>query len=339
MILGVRITNRPTGMPWSNLLSTVSLLCGYLILNELVHRTPVFPMLSNIVIFYIFYFVSSCLYIQQQKVGILIILLIGITVIASFLILLMLFGNERGRILTWFCENRTDVAMAILCVFPFILGYSGIGLKSRVMLGVFFLITLISIDSRTSYVALLVAGCIFYLPYIKAYLIKKKNKWMFLLGMGILGGLLCWGLYSYRSDSVWGRFQIWRITCSLITDAPVWGHGGSMSFDANYMLYQAAYFRSHPDSPFAILADNVKAPFNEYLWMAAQWGLVSLIFVYIIVWQVLRFKTMDPLQRSAIASLGGIMVASFTSYPLHYGFTGLMFFLIFRYWSRVIRFL
>lgn len=55
-----------------------------------------------------------------------------------------------------------------------------------------------------------------------------------------------------------------------------------MSFDANYMLYQAAYFRSHPDSPFAILADNVKAPFNEYLWMAAQWGLVSLIFVYII---------------------------------------------------------
>lgn len=207
-------------MPWSNLLSTVSLLCGYLILNELVHRTPVFPMLSNIVIFYIFYFVSSCLYIQQQKVGILIKLLIGITVIASFLILLMLFGNERGRILTWFCENRTDVAMAILCVFPFILGYSGIGLKSRVVLGVFFLITLISIDSRTSYVALLVAGCIFYLPYIKAYLIKKKNKWMFLLGMGILGGLLCWGLYSYRSDSVWGRFQIWRITCSLITDAP-----------------------------------------------------------------------------------------------------------------------
>lgn len=227
MILGVRITNRPTGMPWSNLLSTVSLLCGYLILNELVHRTPVFPMLSNIVIFYIFYFVSSCLYIQQQKVGILIILLIGITVIASFLILLMLFGNERGRILTWFCENRTDVAMAILCVFPFILGYSGIGLKSRVVLGVFFLITLISIDSRTSYVALLVAGCIFYLPYIKAYLIKKEKQmdvsirygdtWrIIVLGPVFISVRFCLGTFSDMENNLFSDYRCaglgpWRI--------------------------------------------------------------------------------------------------------------------------------
>jgi len=40
---------------------------------------------------------------------------------------------------------------------------------------------------------------------------------------------------------------------------------GVRPFQARYMDYQADYFKKHPTTQYAQLADNVKHPFNEFL--------------------------------------------------------------------------
>ena len=81
-------------------------------------------------------------------------------------------------------------------------------------------------------------------------------------------------LYHYKKDSADGRLLIWQCTWELIKERPLAGHGPG-GFQAHYMDAQADYFRAHPDSPYARLADDVKAPFNEYLGLLADFGLAG----------------------------------------------------------------
>lgn len=50
-------------------------------------------------------------------------------------------------------------------------------------------------------------------------------------------------------------------------------------FQAKYMDYQAKYFERNPNSEFINLADNVKYPFNEFIKIAVEFGLVGLILI------------------------------------------------------------
>lgn len=69
----------------------------------------------------------------------------------------------------------------------------------------------------------------------------------------------------------------------MIKDNPVTGYG-SGGFLANYMNYQAEYFARDTDSKYAILAGDVKHPFNEYILLVVNYGLIGfllfLAFVY-----------------------------------------------------------
>lgn len=71
-------------------------------------------------------------------------------------------------------------------------------------------------------------------------------------------------LYHYKKDSADGRLLIWQCTWNMIKERPLYGYGYG-GFQANYMDEQAQFFRTHPNSRYAQLADDVKSPFNEYL--------------------------------------------------------------------------
>jgi O-antigen ligase len=60
----------------------------------------------------------------------------------------------------------------------------------------------------------------------------------------------------------------------MIKEKPLFGHGVG-GFKANYMNYQARYFEEHPDSKYAMLADNVNRPFSEYLLLLTEYGLAG----------------------------------------------------------------
>ena len=140
--------------------------------------------------------------------------------------------------------------------------------------------------------------------------------------------LLLWGVYLLKKDSADGRLLVWRCAWEMVKDAPVLGHGPG-GFRAHYMDYQAAYLDTHPDSPYARLADNVISPFNEYLHLWLDFGLVGLLAVTGLVGRVLYKHRRDSgtESRVAVCVLWSMAAFSFFSYPFTYPFTwiGMLF--------------
>ena len=131
-------------------------------------------------------------------------------------------------------------------------------------------------------------------------------------------------LYYNKKDSADGRLLIWQCTWELIKERPLAGHGPG-GFQAHYMDAQADYFRKHPDSPYARLADNVKAPFNEYLGVLADFGLAGGLALAAIAILLARAWRKHPGGSSHPAMLCLLSVAVFSlfSYPFRYAHTWL----------------
>lgn len=170
-------------------------------------------------------------------------------------------------------------------------------------------------QSRTGMISVLVmAGCAFYF-----YLPPLRYKLVYL--MIVLATVLL-GSYFLKINSANGRLLVWKCTCRMIVEHPFAGWG-TRAFATHYMDYQAAYFREYPQSQFALLADNVNCPFNEYLGCCLSYGCFALIGV--IVAGVFLFycycKRPSSKGKSAGISLLGIGVFSFFSYPFSYPFT------------------
>lgn len=90
-------------------------------------------------------------------------------------------------------------------------------------------------------------------------------------------------LLLVEKDSADGRLLIWRCGLEMVKDAPWTGHGVG-SFEAKYMDYQADYFKEYgSQNRYAMLADNVKQPFNEYLGVLINFGIVGLALLLGIV--------------------------------------------------------
>jgi O-antigen ligase len=134
--------------------------------------------------------------------------------------------------------------------------------------------------------------------------------------------------YSFGKNSADGRLLIWKCTWNMICDSPVTGHGHG-AFQAKYMLYQADYFTDNPESKYAALADNVLHPFNEYLLVFAEHGLIGLGFLVLLGFLLFRFyrKERSDAKRIALMSLLALAVLSCFSYPFKYPFTWAVFLL------------
>lgn len=172
--------------------------------------------------------------------------------------------------------------------------------------------------SRTGILNLIILASIATLSRIQ---IKHKAKIVTALVLLLLA--ISAALYSVKKDSADGRLLIWRCSIEMIKDKPILGHG-SNGFTANYMNYQAEYFKQHPDSKYAALADTIHHPFNEYILLLVNYGLVGFVlFVALLywIWSVYRRRYRDNLAvRIAGWSLCSVLLFSLFSYPLSYPF-------------------
>lgn len=123
-------------------------------------------------------------------------------------------------------------------------------------------------------------------------------------------------LLSMKKESVSGRVLIWKTTWEMIQNAPILGHGNG-AFTAKYMDYQADYFAQNPESKYTMLADNVLHPFNEYLLLSAEYGLVGLILLLTVAFFLLKSGKIGSPYMLCLISLG---IFSLFSYPLKYPF-------------------
>jgi O-antigen ligase len=138
--------------------------------------------------------------------------------------------------------------------------------------------------------------------------------------------LLAAGLYLLRKDSANGRLLIWRCSWEMVKDKPLLGHGHG-GFKASYMSYQAKFFEERHDSRYAMLADNVNHPFNEYIMLLTDYGLAGLILLLAAGW--LLWKSLLRCRREAAARMAGgcllaVAVFALFSYPLRYPFVWVM---------------
>jgi len=187
---------------------------------------------------------------------------------------------------------------------------------------------------RTSWISVFVSlifVCFFnrrLVEKIKSVFTRRWKAIIILLFAVILIPLLFSKIYEVRKDSANGRLLIWKVTSTIIKDAPIFGHGYD-SFSKIYNNYQADYFKKGLGSDYEkILADNVKHAHNEFLQMWSELGTVGLLLLLalfaVIIFSCTKnnrgkaaYDENEILHISATAGIISIIIYSLFSFPLH----------------------
>jgi O-antigen polymerase len=176
-------------------------------------------------------------------------------------------------------------------------------------------------EARTGILSIIFSSLAFFLFQTKIISKFQQLKYYKLLSVLILGLLVSGAsiLYQQKKDSANGRLLIWKVSSGMIKDKPVFGYGYG-SFQAKYMDYQAEYFKNNPNSKFELLADNVKHPFNEFIKVAVEFGMIGLVifllFILFVLWKIIKSEHKN--KGLVLSGLVAFLVLANFSYPLQY---------------------
>lgn len=141
-----------------------------------------------------------------------------------------------------------------------------------------------------------------------------KYRWVII----ILGFSFLIMLYLWKKDSANERFLIWHCSLEMIKERPILGHGPH-AFQAEYMLYQAKYLDEYKSHKYVFLANNVKQPFNEFIKIIVEYGLLGGFVTVALCYYLFKLYLLNPkINQPYFGSLIGIGVFSCFSYPLIY---------------------
>lgn len=167
-------------------------------------------------------------------------------------------------------------------------------------------------DSRAGFLAALCGAGLYFAGKLNAK--TRKHKTITITASAIVVAGLITVLFLYRPASARARLLTWRVSADMIAAKPVSGHGAG-SFNDHYMLWQAKYFETHPDSDFVMVAANVGYPYNELLHVGIEQGIVGLILAAAVF--VMAFSACPRDRRNPVfkAMLAALVVFSMFSYP------------------------
>jgi O-antigen polymerase len=188
-----------------------------------------------------------------------------------------------------------------------------------------FAITLILSSSRTAWIASAVPFIIYYVPWSK--LIRNRHVWIYLAMILCLAAFLLYELYLLNPLSVQGRLLIWKVGFQMFLEKPFFGHAAG-AFTTNYNSFQGAYFASSMGTASEkILAATVHTPFNEYLKIMIEGGLIGLFSFTMIIVQLARtIRHMKPQYILVFLSILSVLIFSLFSYPFAVESNGSIFF-------------
>lgn len=223
-------------------------------------------------------------------------------------------------------DNPAGFAACLCAGLPFV-GFLLSRDKNRLIrisgwiIGLIISVAVILSHSRAGIISIAIIG---YICLYRQFYEKRLLK--YLLAGGII--ILLVGCYWMKKDSANGRLLIWQCGMNMAKDAPWLGHGIG-SFEAYYMDYQADYFREREHSHYSMLADNVKQPFNEYLGILLNFGIIGLLILFTATGIIIYYykKSPNTEKRIALYSLISIGTFSLFSYPFTYPFVWIVTFL------------
>lgn len=226
--------------------------------------------------------------------------------------------------ITGLFENPAGFAAVQTAVFPFVCSLCLEKGKRKVLSFfaiatlVLCILTVILSGSRAGMLAVCVAACVRLTFKTELMQYVKKHRWICLPIILIMVALPVL-LYYMKTDSANGRLFVWGRCLELISERPLLGHGMN-GFSKCYMEAQAAYFSTHPDSPYVMLADNITHPFNEYLKLAVDFGIIGIVAaVSLLGYLIVRLvRTDGRIMVTGLAVVASVFVFSQFSYPFHY---------------------
>jgi len=188
-----------------------------------------------------------------------------------------------------------------------------------------FVVAIVLSQSRAGIIAILVVSGIWAVKALNPTWMNRWSSRTKIVGSAALIITILVGLYFLKKDSANGRLLIWQCSGQMIADKPLLGHGAG-GFQREYMLYQADYFRIQLASSYAMRADIVKHPFNEFVLLLVEHGLVGGLLVGLLVYLLIREYRKNKNQETfyAMLCLSGIAAFACFSYPLGYPFVKVM---------------
>lgn len=162
-------------------------------------------------------------------------------------------------------------------------------------------------DSRAGWVAVGIGLLVLF--HVEIRRVFSQRHWL-VVPIILVTILSVVALYAYRSESAQSRLLIWRVTMDMIADKPLSGFGAG-GFNQQYMLYQARYFETHPDSEFLMVADNAAYPYNEFLHVFVEQGIIGLL-LFLGIFVAAYWRSTD---KRMLVPLIGLLVFSLFSYP------------------------
>lgn len=135
---------------------------------------------------------------------------------------------------------------------------------------------------RGTLVGLIVAGGVFILDNIRG---KHNPKLKMYVGIAMVICLLIVvsGLYMLKVPSANTRFLLWRVSGDMIKENTLLGRGAP-GFAADYMYYQAEYFRNNPESGFVKISNNHYQSYNIFIQMLVEHGIVGFTLLMGVIW-------------------------------------------------------
>lgn len=176
--------------------------------------------------------------------------------------------------------------------------------------------------SRSAWLAAGISGAWVY-GMRSCWLLKCKRLWKIhkkrFLVWGTAAALLLLvgavSLFNLKKDSASGRLFMWKISCLAIAEKPLTGYGYG-NFARAYGAAQEAYFANGHYAPREeLVAGSPEYAFNEYLWIAIEWGIPLLAISLISVGLCLRAGVRHK-RTGACGGVISLMVFAFSSYPL-----------------------
>ena len=248
-----------------------------------------------------------------------------LTTVHGFLQYCGLFiSNHVAFPITGTFENPAGFVAVQATMFPFVFTScfdkeKGIILQLvSIVIAILCFISVLLAGSRTGFLALCSVMAVVLSSREKVVYFFKSHLWIWIpfLIVFLFSSIF---LYYLKRDSADGRLFVWNRCIELICEHPLFGYGTN-GFHRCYMSAQADFFRMHPESPFDMLADNVTHPFNEFIKLTIQYGLVGLsVVISMIVWIVRKLIKSDRRTKIlGLSFLSSLFIMSLFSYPLRY---------------------
>ena len=244
----------------------------------------------------------------------------------------LLPSNHVSFPITGAFENPAGFAAAQAALFPFVFSkclddsYGKTFRLFAVLVSLMCFISVILSGSRAGFLALfsVVVVVSSFNDSVSSFFKRYRWSWLLLLLMTVSSFVV---LYYIKKDSADGRLFIWSRCFDLIKERPLLGYG-PFGFHHCYMAAQADYFRTHLESPFVMIADNVTHPFNEYILLTVNYGLTGLLVAIILLaWIVsVLLKANMKIKVQGLSFISSLFILCQFSYPFRYAIVWLLAF-------------